>query len=216
MDNKNACEAFRQLLETSDTLLSPDGCPWDREQTLVSMRESVLEEACEVIEAIDEGTDTDLIEELGDLLYNVVFFCKLAEREGRFAAEAPISHIQKKLVARHPHVFSEKKIMNVEHVVSQWDQIKKEEKSHRESLLDGIPKGLPALARAYKIAGKMEKAHYDVDEAEVFFHDEEELGQLLWEVIKQARKRKINPEMALRKEMVNREKTFRKWEKEIK
>jgi tetrapyrrole methylase family protein/MazG family protein len=213
MNNIKALEAFSELLEVADRLLGPEGCPWDREQTLISMRESILEEACEVIEAIDEGSDADLIEELGDLLYNVLFFCKLAEKEQRFATDAPIHRMKEKLIARHPHVFSCKKIVDAEEVVSQWDHIKKQEKSHRESLMDGIPKGLPALARGYKIAGKMKKAGYDVDEEELLFHGEEELGQLLWEVIRQARRRKINPETALRKEMLNREKAFREWEK---
>jgi tetrapyrrole methylase family protein/MazG family protein len=214
MNNQTAAVAFERLLALVDQLLGPEGCPWDREQTLISMRESILEEACEVIEAIDEGSDADLIEELGDLLYNVVFFCKLAEKEKRFSTELPIERIREKLIGRHPHVFSDKKIADVEGVISQYEQIKKKEKSHRESLLDGIPKGMPALARAYKIAGKMKKANFDRIEEESLFHSEEELGELLWEVIRQARQMQLNPEMALRKEMVNREKAFREWEKD--
>jgi len=214
MSNASAAEEFKMLLDISDILLGPQGCPWDREQTIISMRASILEEACEVIEAIDEGNDIDLIEELGDLLYNIIFFCKLSEKEERFITSEPIRKVREKLIARHPHVFAEKKIENVEEVISQWEQIKKEEKSHRESLLDGIPKGLPALARAYKMTGKMKNACYDGDEEETCFHNEEELGELLWEVIRQARKRNINPETALRKEIVNRERAFRVWENE--
>ena len=189
--------------------MGPDGCPWDREQTLVSMRESILEEACEVIEAIDEGSDMDLIEELGDLLYNIIFFCKLGEREGRFSTQEAIGRICDKLTLRHPHVFGDNKLADSGAVMDQWEKIKKEEKSHRKSLLDGIPKGLPALSRAYKIAGKMDRAGYDVTEDQKLFTSEEELGELLWELVRQARHRKINPEMALRKEMVNQERAFR-------
>ena len=189
--------------------MGPGGCPWDREQTLVSMRESILEEACEVIEAIDEGSDIDLIEELGDLLYNVIFFCKLGEIEGRFTTQEAIGRICDKLTLRHPHVFGENKLADSAAVMEQWEKIKKEEKSHRKSLLDGIPKGLPALSRAYKIAGKMDKAEFDITEDQKLFTSEEELGELLWELVRQARHRKINPEMALRKEMVNQERAFR-------
>lgn len=214
MSNKDAAEAFKKLLDVCDTLLGPEGCPWDREQTLVSMRESILEEVCEAIEAIDEGSDTDLIEELGDVLYNVVFFCKLGEKEDRFATQEAIARIYNKLILRHPHVFGENKLADSEAVMTQWEAIKKEEKSHRTSLMDGIPKGLPALSRAYKIAGKMDKADYATSEDQKLFTCEEELGELIWELVRQARHRKINPEMALRKEMVNQEQTFREWEHE--
>lgn len=212
MKNEPAIEEFNKLLAVTDTLLGPEGCAWDREQTIVSMRESVLEEACEVIEAIDEGNDSDLIEELGDLLFNVIFFCKLAEKENRFETVNPIQTIREKLISRHPHVFGDKKLKEMDAIIEQWERIKKEEKSHRESLMDGIPKGLPALARAYKIAGKMEQAHYDSSQEGEFFETEDELGKLLWRIVRHARQIKINPETALRKEMVNQERTFREWE----
>ncbi len=212
MTNEDAVEEFRKLLAITDDLLGPDGCAWDREQTVVSMRESVLEEACEVIEAIDEGNNTDVVEELGDLLYNVVFFCKLGEKEGRFNTVDTLRSIREKLIARHPHVFGGKKLEDMDAIIEQWEQIKSQEKSHRESLMDGIPKGLPALARAYKIAKKMERADYDFQAEEELFESEEELGKLLWIVVRQARRQEINPETALRKEMVNQEKAFRDWE----
>jgi tetrapyrrole methylase family protein / MazG family protein len=213
MKNDETIEEFGKLLSVTDELLGPQGCPWDKEQTIVSMRESVLEEACEVIEAIDEGDNHDLIEELGDLLYNVLFFCKLAEKEGRFNTVDAIRSIREKLIGRHPHVFQGKKLENMDAVIEQWEQIKKKEKSHRESLMDGIPKGLPALARAYKIAKKMERADYEFQAEEELFESEEELGKLLWIVVRQARQQEMNPEMALRKEMVNQERAFREWEK---
>lgn len=213
MKNTPAVEEFEKLLSVTDALLGPEGCPWDREQTVVSMRESVLEEACEVIEAIDEGSNVDLIEELGDLLYNVVFFCKLAEKEKRFETVDAVRSVREKLIARHPHVFAGKKLENMEAVIEQWEQIKKEEKNHRESLMDGIPKGMPALARAYKVAKKMEQADFDFQAEEELFESEEELGKLLWIVVRQARQQEINPETALRKEMVNQEKAFREWER---
>ncbi|MCC5833005.1 MAG: MazG family protein [Chlamydiales bacterium] len=213
MKNQEAVDEFKKLISVTDELLGPEGCAWDKEQTVVSMRESVLEEACEVIEAIDEGDDASLIEELGDLLYNVLFFCKLAEKEKRFHTVDVVRGICKKLISRHPHVFGGKKLENMDAIVEQWERIKKEEKSHRESLMDGIPKGLPALARAYKIAKKMERADYDFQAEEELFESEEELGKLLWIVVRQARRQEINPELALRKEMVNQERAFRDWER---
>lgn len=211
--DKSITIEFQRLVEVLEKLMGPQGCPWDRNQTLVSMRESILEEACEVIEAIDEGSDEDLIEELGDLLYNVLFFSKLAEKEERFSIEKPIRRIREKLIHRHPHVFGGKELSTEEEIINQWEEIKKKEKSHRESLLDGIPKGLPALGRAYKIAGKMEKSGVLAQEGEEIFENEELLGIFLWKIVRQARRQGLNPESALRKKMVDVEREFRIWEK---
>lgn len=210
-------EQFKSLISISERLMGPGGCPWDREQTLVSMRSSILEEACEVIEAIDEGDDKNLVEELGDLLYNVVFFCKLGEKENRFSTEDVIRTICEKLIMRHPHVFGEKVCADMQAVLDQWEQLKKEEKKHRESLLDGIPKGLPALARAFKMAKKMEKANWETPSTYVIpsFETEEELGKLLWEIVSKAKKKGLQPEQALRKELVEKEKQFRTHEKTL-
>lgn len=209
MKNEVVSEKFNKLLDTIDHLLGPDGCPWDREQTVETLRSSVLEEACEVIEAVDTEDNKNLIEELGDLLCNVIFFCKLAEKEGKFSQDAPIQCIHKKLIARHPHVFGEKKVKTAEAAVEQWENIKKSEK---ESILDGLPKALPALSRAYKVAGKTTEE----PSAKVTFSDEEQLGQLLWEIALQAKKRKINPEVALRKKLLEVEKNIREREKNSK
>lgn len=205
---------FKKLLDVLDQLMGPNGCTWDREQTLISMRSSVLEEACEVIEAIDEGDDNNLIEELGDLLYNVLFFCKLAEKEKKFSTEEVIRTISEKLVARHPHVFGERTHLDSEAVLEQWERIKKEEKKHRESLLDGIPKGLPALSRGFKMAKKMSKKNMEQESTnQPSFQNEEELGKLLWQIVREAKKKDLHPEHALRKELLEQEKIFRELEK---
>lgn len=209
MTNSEAVDEYKKLLEICDQLLGPEGCAWDREQTVVSMRESVLEEACEVIEAIDIGSDQDLIEELGDLLYNVIFFCKLAEKEKRFVTKEPIERIREKLIFRHPHVFGEKKLKTAESIIEQWEEIKKKEKPHRESLLDGIPIGLPALARAYKICDKMKKMNVVETGLNDLFESEEELGDLIWRITIAAREKKINPETALRKTLAHKESFLR-------
>jgi len=214
MSNQKASEEFMKLLALVDHLLGPGGCAWDREQTLVSMRAALLEEACEVIEAIDEEDTSNLIEELGDIFCIAVFLCKLAEKERLFYVEQPLRAIQNKLISRHPHVFGEKKISDPQAILAQWEEIKKVEKSDRESLMDGIPKGLPSLARAYKIAGKMENSHYSAScEGRHLFHNEEELGVLLWTIVREARLRDLHPENALRKETLKQENAFRQWEK---
>ncbi len=202
MQNDEIAEKFKKLLDTIDHLLGPKGCPWDREQTVISLRGSVLEEACEVIEAVDAQDDKNLIEELGDLLCNVVFFCKLAEKEGKFKQDAPIERIHKKLIARHPHVFGEKRVQTAEAALQEWEKVKKGEK---EGILDGLPKALPALSRAYKIAGKISEKPSN----KLSFADEEQLGTLLWEIVLDAKKRKINPEIALRKKLLEKERDIR-------
>src|SRR5205807_1364431 len=126
---------FRKLLETTKYLMGPKGCPWDRDQTILSMRGALLEEAYEVLETIDEGDDPHLVEELGDLLYNVIFFCQLGEKEERFTINDVIEKICEKLISRHPHVFGEKSgsTHTAETALQQWDKIKH---SKRESLMD--------------------------------------------------------------------------------
>ncbi len=216
--SNNALDEFRKLLEIGETLMGPGGCAWDREQTLVSLRSSVLEEACEVIEAIDNEDDDNLAEELGDLLYQVIFLSMVAEKENRFSLKMVINLICEKLIHRHPHVFGDKELHTADEVLKQWEEIKRLEKSDRISILDGIPKGLPALVRAYKIAKKIKDTSFAPEEAKIeeelphFFETEEELGELLWDLVKRAKRRGLHPEHALRKVLVAKEAAFRDWE----
>lgn len=204
--NQAAADVFKKLLNISDRLLGPNGCPWDLEQTPLTLRESILEEVYEIIEAIDLENDTHLIEELGDLLYNIVFLAKLAEKEGRFTIADPIQEIHNKLISRHPHVFGEVKLTDSTAVRNQWEELKKQEKKERTSALDGIPPHLPALARAYKVAGKLKEP------SEEPFQDEQEVADALWDLVKRARSAKINPEIALRKLLMHKEADFRRHE----
>jgi len=151
---------FDELIEIANRLNGPGGCPWDHKQTFDSLRPYVLEEAHEVLDAVEEGSDSDLLEELGDLLYVVIFYAKVAERDKRFTLEEILNTIREKLIRRHPHVFGAKKAENIDEVISNWNAIKKEEKPSRTSALDGIPLNLPALMRAQKIAGRLKKAGY--------------------------------------------------------
>src|ERR1700742_2630976 len=151
---------YPSLVELMDRLLAPDGCPWDREQTYASLRQYVLEEACEVIDAIDGGKPEDLLEELGDLSFQVIFLGALARREQAFGPDDVIRGIVEKLVRRHPHVFGDKEIADRTEVIRNWEAIKRAEKKDRP-LLDGVPRALPALLRATRLSEKVGKVGFD-------------------------------------------------------
>ena len=198
-------------------LRAPDGCPWDREQTHASLRAGLLEEAHEVIDAINLNDDANLREELGDLLLQVVFHAQIAREENRFDLDAVAHEISEKLIRRHPHVFGSDQCANSDEVLQRWDEIKRAEKGHTtESLLEGISRGLPALIRSQKIQKKAAKVGFDWDslppvvekireelrEVEAELHGdprrvEEEIGDLLFSVVNLARKTGTDAEVAL-------------------
>jgi tetrapyrrole methylase family protein / MazG family protein len=194
-------------------LRSPDGCPWDREQTHQSLKPHLVEECYELMDAIDAGDDKELKEELGDLLLQVVLHSQLAAEATRFTLDDVATVIADKLVKRHPHVFGESRLPNSEAVVRQWEVIKRSEKQERRSVLDGIPRALPALARAQKIQTKAASVGFDWNEADGALakvreelrevesaeeaYVEEELGDLLFAVVNFARKKKLDAEQLL-------------------
>lgn len=209
---------FNELIEIIDRLLGPDGCPWDREQTLQSLRSTLLEEVCEVIEAIDLADNAHIQEELGDLFFNAIFLCKIAEKEKRFPVQAVLRELNEKLIRRHPHVFGEgAKIETVDALYEQWDKIKKEEKGKekRKSALDGISKHLPILARSAKVLKKMKKSGFlpEISLVEATIHDEKELGEHLLSLVLQAQENGLDAEHALRKALTLVEKDFLEYEK---
>jgi tetrapyrrole methylase family protein / MazG family protein len=126
-------DEFKSLTDTLKRLLAPDGCPWDREQTMQTMRHLLVEETYEVIEAINLNDNRQMEEELGDLLFNVVFLCMLAEKEKRFTLQDALKHVVAKLVRRHPHIFGEVKLKTSEEVLKQWNEIKQNESSGKDS-----------------------------------------------------------------------------------
>src|SRR6266481_9503527 len=154
--------AIDELLKVMARLRSPKGCPWDREQDHMTLRWHAVEEVYELLDAIEARDDHELAEELGDLLLQVVFHCQLARERGAFNFEKVARHITDKLVRRHPHVFGKLKVKDVDEVWVNWEKIKSAEKHGtrhaRPSALDGIPKYLPALLRAEKLARKARKA----------------------------------------------------------
>ena len=159
MKSKSAIE---DLLKVMAKLRSPKGCPWDREQTHLSLRRHAIEEVYELIDAIETRDDHEMAEELGDLLLQVVFHAQMAKERGAFDFEKVCRVLVDKLIRRHPHVFGKTKVKNVDEVWVNWEKIKRAEKHgthlERKSALDGIPKHLPALLRAEKLLKKAKKA----------------------------------------------------------
>ena len=211
---------IQQLRAIIARLRAPEGCPWDREQTHASLRAGLIEEAYEVVEAINQGDDANLCEELGDLLLQSIFHAQIAAEEGRFDFDDVARGISEKLLRRHPHVFGEDRCADSAEVLRKWDDIKRAEKGgHATSALDGISKGLPALMHAEKVQKKAARVGFDWSEiapvlakireelAEVEAElpggtgsrIEEEIGDLLFSVVNLARKLKIDGETALQR-----------------
>lgn len=207
-------ERFAELVEVMRRLLGPDGCPWDRAQTPETMRRFVIEEAFELVEAIDAGDPQALREELGDLLMQVVFLGELAADRGWFTTAEAVDGIRDKLVRRHPHVFADATARDAAEVLSRWEAIKREEKQGR-GLLEGVPVSMPALSRAVAVGEKAARVGYDwtdargvrdkideelaeLDAAADPEEEARELGDLLFAIASWARKRGHDPEAALR------------------
>ncbi len=154
--------AINDLLQVMAKLRSPTGCPWDREQSHMTLRRHAIEEVYELMDSIEAGDDVEMAEELGDLLLQVVFHAQMAKERGAFDFEKVTRHLVDKLVRRHPHVFGTTKVKDIDEVWANWERIKKAEKHGtrhaRLSALDGIPKHLPALLRAEKLLKKAGKA----------------------------------------------------------
>ena len=198
-----------QLIDTAHTLRAPGGCPWDAEQTHESLVQYLLEETYELIEAIETGNAQEIKEELGDVLYQVVFHSDLAASGSlgeRFDIQDVAAFMDAKMRGRHPHVFGtpeelERFAANTgDEVMQNWDAHKQREKPERSSVLDGIPQALPALALANKVIGKAEKlGMLDPDEPGAFsLTSEAELGAILLALVSSARSAGLDPERALR------------------
>lgn len=216
--------AFERLRLIVEKLRAPDGCPWDREQTHETLRRHLIEEAYEVAEAIEEGDSDGLCEELGDLMLQPMLHAQIASEENTFDITKVLDSISDKLVRRHPHVFGEVTVSDSGEVLKNWDAIKKAEKEKKgrvnpeASILDGVPRSLPALSAALEISKKAAKSGFEWPDAAGVFdklreetaeleaalasgdneHVSEELGDLLFTAVNIARWQKIDPELALR------------------
>lgn len=210
--------AIADLLAIMARLRSPQGCPWDREQNHRTLRFHAVEEVYELMDAIDAGDDHEMAEELGDLLLQVVFHCQLARERGAFDFDTVARHICDKLIRRHPHVFGDVKVKNVDEVWANWEKIKAAEKlgsrHARPSALDGIPRGLPALMRAEKLVKKARKAGLFEAPAMTPPPTRAELARRLFELASHAQARGWSAEELLRSELKTRERALRRLEKE--
>ena len=159
---------FQRLLDIMKRLREPGGCPWDREQTPTSLKPFLIEEAYEVLEAIESGRSAAVREELGDLLFQVVFHARLAEEQGDFAMIDLLAQLIDKMVRRHPHVFAGASVGTPNEALAQWEAIKQQEaeaRGQRRSLLDGVPRALPSLLRAQRVQSKAARVNFDWPDA---------------------------------------------------
>ena len=186
-----------ELIATLERLRAPGGCAWDRDQTHASLVQYLVEESAELVEAIEAGDDAELIEELGDVLYQVLFHADIAAESGRFTLEDVAAHMTQKMVGRHPHVFGDVVAETPDAVVATWDAVKAVEKAHRTSVLEGIPDGMPGLALADKMLGRAARVGVAVEPAPVPL-TEEELGAQLLALVAGSRAGGLDAERALR------------------
>ena len=142
---------LREIIDIMDRLRGEGGCPWDRKQTRESLKPYIIEEAYEVIEAIEENDPEKISEELGDLLFQIVFQCKIAEERNEFGMSDVIEKISRKMIARHPHVFGDAEYKTSEEVIAHWEEQKKREGKMRDSILEGVPKAMSSLLRAHRL-----------------------------------------------------------------
>jgi len=225
---------FGDLVAIMARLRGADGCPWDRRQTKEDLRPFLIEEVYEILEALDRGDDEGLCEELGDLLFHIVFMARIAEEEGAFDIDDVTQGVAEKMIRRHPHVFGGTEVAGPGEVEANWAKIKAAEKP-RESLMEGIPIYLPALMRAYRLTQRASKVGFDWENKdqvweklqeelqefqEVLGKEEkgerrEELGDILFTLVNLARFIEVDPEDALRRVTNKFTKRFRYIEKRL-
>lgn len=215
MASKDNLDKFETLVAIIARLRGPGGCPWDREQTHESLREALLEECYEVLEALDEGDSQRLAEELGDLLMQIVFHAQIASELDEFQLRDVLQNINRKLVYRHPHVFGSAKVKDVGEVLASWEALKKREKGDDSSLLKNVPKKLPALGYSQEIQDRAARTGFDWEDIEGIIdklaeevaelkgaenkqQKEHEFGDLLFTLVNIARWLEIDSESALR------------------
>ncbi|MFZ5805739.1 MAG: nucleoside triphosphate pyrophosphohydrolase [Verrucomicrobiota bacterium] len=228
---------MEKLLELVTKLRSPQGCPWDRKQTHLSVRPQLISECYELIETIDRQDDNAMKEELGDVLFQVVFHAQLAQERGAFTFGDVVQVLCDKLTRRHAHVFGDKKAADVQEALTSWNQAKTQEKAGQESALAGIPKELPSLMQAEEVQKEAARAGFDWKEVEPVFHKiheefreleesmfkqgihrgeiESELGDLFFAIVNLSRHLQLDAEQACRKAVQKFINRFQWMEKQI-
>lgn len=228
MEYKN----LEELIAVIAKLRSPDGCPWDRQQTHASLRPNMIEEAYEAVDAIDDNDMKHLREELGDVLLQVLLHSQIASENGDFNLDDVAKELKEKLIHRHPHVFGNANLSTPDEVKEEWDKLKAEEKTHRKSAMDGVSRCQAALMSAQKISKRAVKTGFEWPNEESLYeciysefeefkqakeegdkaHMEDEFGDILFATVNLARWNKIDAEQALLKANKKFEKRFRKME----
>jgi uncharacterized protein YabN with tetrapyrrole methylase and pyrophosphatase domain len=207
---------IRQVLEVMSALRAPDGCPWDREQDHRSLRWHAVEEVYELLDAIEAGDEPEMVEELGDLLLQVVFHAQLGSERGAFDFERVCQELADKLVRRHPHVFGDAKVRDVDQVWANWEKIKRAEKAgsarERRSALDGVPRRMPGLMRAQKLLKKGGKAGLVEPVKAPGRVGADEVGRRLFELAALCQAKGWSAEELLRSETRRRERAMRQEE----
>ena len=212
---------LKKLVDLMATLRGPGGCPWDRKQTAESLKPFLIEECYEVVDALDENNPDKVKEELGDLLFQIIFHARIAEERGEFTIRDVITTNVEKMIRRHPHVFGEEKLTTDKEVLANWEEIKKKEKGYedRQSILEGVPRSMPSLIRAHRLQERAARVGFDwkhlnetlpkLDEEIEEFKEslktenaakiEEELGDIFFMLVNISRFLDVDPEEALRK-----------------
>lgn len=211
--------SFERLIKIMEALRGSNGCPWDKEQTRQSLKPFLLEEAYELLDALDEENPEKIKEELGDLLFHIIFHCQLSKEMGQFDVNDVIDNIAQKMISRHPHVFGDADLKTSKDVLMHWEEYKKREGKSRKSLLEGVPKTLPSLLRAHRLQDKASKVGFDWTSVEDVFKKlneeirefkraidkkdtgeiEDELGDIFFVLVRISHFVGVNPEDALRK-----------------
>jgi tetrapyrrole methylase family protein/MazG family protein len=208
-------EKFETLVKVIARLRAPDGCPWDKEQTHKSLRANLLSECYEVLEALDKDDPGKLSEELGDLLLQIVLHAQIAKDDGEFEIGDVVKSITTKIIHRHPHIFGKVRVKDADEVMHNWEALKKEEREEGASILEGVPKDMPALAYAYEISRRAVRAGFEWENIEGVIdklteeikeikdsdsqkEKEREYGDLLFTLVNVARWEGIDAEAALR------------------
>ena len=218
-----------ELIQTTATLRSPNGCPWDREQTHESLKKYLIEEVYEVLEAIDKNSTADLLEELGDLLFQICIHSQIEAEKGHFDFSDVADRINQKMISRHPHVFGEvDNIDSAAEVVHQWEKIKASEKPKANSPFESIPAHLPSLMRAVKVLKKAEKLNLNTQETDwrgdsqvmpdpnryksllSEVKTDKDLGELLLVIVEHSKNLRLDPEETLRQTVAKIQKEFEK------
>ncbi|MBN1850628.1 MAG: nucleoside triphosphate pyrophosphohydrolase [Deltaproteobacteria bacterium] len=180
--NNELAESFIALSALVSKLRGPDGCPWDKQQTDSTVKTYLLEEACEVLDAVERNRPEDVCQELGDLLFQIIFLAVLAEERNEFDLSDVIDQIQEKMIRRHPHVFGQMSVTDAEEVSQNWERIKDEEKKAphtTEALLQAVPVSLPSLLRAHRLSQRAAKVGFDWEtKGDVWNKVKEEMGEL--------------------------------------